>query len=167
MDNVLHYRIVCKDTKSAQQQLHSGLQNYLLPTSFSILLALVIVQSVSCQPVSASKVLMKKSLSLANTTSSSSTKNLSENESQKMDSFPKIHTHMSGEKGIFVNAYLVETPNGVVVIDSALTALLAVLLTHPHPDHVAGVTYLVTPKTASSSSSSTATHTFLLSLLSR
>jgi len=97
--------------------------------------------------------------------------------------FPKIHPHMSGEKGIFVNGYLVETANGVVAIDSALTAseskalkaeldsinkpLLAVLLTHPHPDHVAGVTYLVTPKTASSSSSSTATHTFLLSLLSR
>jgi len=57
---------------------------------------------------------------------------------------------MSGEKGIFVNAYLIETANGVVVIDSALTVsenkalkaqldsiskpLLAVLLTHPHPD---------------------------------
>ena len=66
---------------------------------------------------------------------------------------------MSGEKGIFVNGYLVETANGVVVIDSALTVseskalkeeldsinkpLLAVLLTHPHPDHVAAVTYLV------------------------
>jgi glyoxylase-like metal-dependent hydrolase (beta-lactamase superfamily II) len=166
MDNGLRYRIVCKDTKSAKQQ-HSGLQNYMFLTLFSILLALIIVQAVSCQSVSASKVLMNKSLSLDNTTASPSTKNLSENEGQNMGSFPKIHTHMSGEKGIFVNAYLVETTNGVVVIDSALTVseskalkaeldsinkpLLAVLLTHPHPDHVAGVTYLVSPKTSSSS----------------
>jgi glyoxylase-like metal-dependent hydrolase (beta-lactamase superfamily II) len=95
-----------------------------------------------------------------------------------MGSFPRIYTHMSGEKGIFVNGYLVETANGVVVIDSALTVseskalkeeldsinkpLLAVLLTHPHPDHVAGVTYLVTPKT--SSSSSKPTHIPIISL---
>jgi glyoxylase-like metal-dependent hydrolase (beta-lactamase superfamily II) len=79
---------------------------------------------------------------------------------ESLDSFPKIHTHISGEKGIFVNGYLIETANGVVVVDSALTVseskalkaqldsinkpLLAILLTHPHPDHVAGVTYLVT-----------------------
>jgi glyoxylase-like metal-dependent hydrolase (beta-lactamase superfamily II) len=128
---------------------------------------------------------MNKSLSLDNaissssSSSSSSTKNLSENEGQmEMSSFPRIYTHMSGEKGIFVNGYLVETANGVVVIDSALTVseskalkeeldsinkpLLAVLLTHPHPDHVAGVTYLVTPKT--SSSSSTPTHIPIISL---
>jgi glyoxylase-like metal-dependent hydrolase (beta-lactamase superfamily II) len=126
---------------------------------------------------------MNESLSLDNATSlssssSSSTKNLSENEDQMMGSFPRIYTHMSGEKGIFVNGYLVETANGVVVIDSALTVseskalkeeldsinkpLLAVLLTHPHPDHVAGVTYLVTPKT--SSSSSTPTHIPIISL---
>lgn len=73
---------------------------------------------------------------------------------------PKIHTHMSGEKGIFANAYIIESQNGVVVIDSTLTVskskalrseldsigkpLLAIILTHPHPDHVAGVTNLVT-----------------------
>ena len=67
---------------------------------------------------------------------------------------------MSGEGGIFANAYLIETVNGVVAIDSTLTVneskalrasldslnkpLLAILLTHPHPDHVAGVTNLVT-----------------------
>jgi glyoxylase-like metal-dependent hydrolase (beta-lactamase superfamily II) len=71
----------------------------------------------------------------------------------------KIHVHSPGELGIFANAFLVETNNGVVVIDSTLTVseskslkgrldtigkpLLAVILTHPHPDHVAGVTNLV------------------------
>jgi glyoxylase-like metal-dependent hydrolase (beta-lactamase superfamily II) len=118
---------------------------------------------------------MNKSMSLDNATSS--TKNPSENEGQMMGSFPRIYTHMSGEKGIFVNGYLVETANGVVVIDSALTVseskalkeeldsinkpLLAVLLTHPHPDHVAGVTYIVTSNT---SSSSTPTHIPIISL---
>ncbi len=76
-----------------------------------------------------------------------------------------IHTHACGEGGIFVNAYLVETPNAVVAVDSTLSEseskalrkelesigkpLLAVLVTHPHPDHVAGITNLVgndTPK---------------------
>lgn len=71
----------------------------------------------------------------------------------------QIHTHASGEQGLFANAYLVETTHGVVVIDATLThtesralrtrlqslgkPLLAVLLTHAHPDHVAGVTELV------------------------
>ena len=70
-----------------------------------------------------------------------------------------VHTHACGEGGIFVNAYLVETPNGVVAVDSTLSEseskafrkeleaiakpLLAVLVTHPHPDHVAGITNLV------------------------
>ena len=71
---------------------------------------------------------------------------------------PKIHIHMSGEKGIFANAYIIESQNGVVVIDSTLTvseskalrsqldsigkSILAIILTHPHPDHVAGVSNL-------------------------
>jgi len=72
-----------------------------------------------------------------------------------------VHTHASGEGGIFVNAFLVETSRGVVAVDSTLTQsesrafrrerealgkpLLAVLITHPHPDHVAGLTNLVGP----------------------
>jgi glyoxylase-like metal-dependent hydrolase (beta-lactamase superfamily II) len=67
--------------------------------------------------------------------------------------------HASGEGGIFANAFLVETRGGVVAVDSTLTEsesrafrrelqalrkpLLAVLVTHPHPDHVAGLTNLV------------------------
>lgn len=70
-----------------------------------------------------------------------------------------VHVHATGEGGIFVNAYLVETRAGVVAVDSTLTEsdskalrkrcealekpLLAVLVTHPHPDHVAGLTNLV------------------------
>jgi glyoxylase-like metal-dependent hydrolase (beta-lactamase superfamily II) len=70
-----------------------------------------------------------------------------------------IHRHASGENGIFANAYLVETPRGVVAVDATLSEsdskalctkidtfgkpLLAVLLTHGHPDHYNGVTNLV------------------------
>jgi glyoxylase-like metal-dependent hydrolase (beta-lactamase superfamily II) len=70
-----------------------------------------------------------------------------------------IHTYTTSEAGLSVNAFLVETARGVVAIDATLTnsdslalkklvqstgkPLLAVLLTHGHPDHVAGVTNLV------------------------
>ncbi len=180
-DNDLRYRFVCKNTNPTRQQ-YSSLQNYIPLTLFSILLAAAISQMISCQTVSASNVLMDKSLSLDNVTSSSSsssTNNISEKAGYGVGIFPKVHAHMSGEMGIFVNAYLVESANGVVVIDSALTVseskalkaqldsikkpLLAVLLTHPHPDHVAGVTYLVTPKT-SSSTTTILTHIPIISL---
>ncbi len=65
-----------------------------------------------------------------------------------------IHTHSAEAAGIFVNAYLVETEVGVIAIDSMLTVsdaralsdriaalgkpLLAVLITHGHPDHYNG-----------------------------
>jgi glyoxylase-like metal-dependent hydrolase (beta-lactamase superfamily II) len=179
-DNDLRYRFVCKNTNSTRRQ-YSSLQNYIPLTLFSILLAAAISQMISCQTVSASNVLMDKSLSLDNVTSSlslSSTNNISEKAGYGGGIFPKVHAHMSGEMGIFVNAYLVESANGVVVIDSALTVseskalkaqldsikkpLLAVLLTHPHPDHVAGVTYLVTPK--ASSSTAIPTHIPIISL---
>lgn len=71
----------------------------------------------------------------------------------------RIHTHASGEGGIFANAYALETDHGVVALDATLTAsesrgfrstldaigkpLLAVLVTHGHPDHVAGIGELV------------------------
>jgi glyoxylase-like metal-dependent hydrolase (beta-lactamase superfamily II) len=74
----------------------------------------------------------------------------------------KLHIHASGEMGLFANAYLVESEHGVVAIDGTLTVsestafrneflslmegfgkpLLAVLMTHAHPDHVAGITEL-------------------------
>src|SRR3989475_11379723 len=69
---------------------------------------------------------------------------------------PVIHRYAAGASGMFVNAYLVETPHGVVAIDATLTEsdskalraqldslgkpLLAVLLTHGHPDHYNGAT---------------------------
>jgi glyoxylase-like metal-dependent hydrolase (beta-lactamase superfamily II) len=71
-----------------------------------------------------------------------------------------IHVHASGEGGIFANAYLAETERGVVAIDSTLKVsesrafrarvdslgkpLLGVLITHPHPDHVADIANPVT-----------------------
>jgi glyoxylase-like metal-dependent hydrolase (beta-lactamase superfamily II) len=72
---------------------------------------------------------------------------------------PTVHTYSAPASGIFANAYLVETENGVVAIDATLTVsdaralreqvdalgkpLLAVLLTHGHPDHYNGVTDLL------------------------
>lgn len=70
-----------------------------------------------------------------------------------------IHTHTASEAGLFVNSYLVETADGVVVVDTnllnseiaALVAkvdavgkpLLGVFVTHAHPDHFNGVHALV------------------------
>jgi len=70
----------------------------------------------------------------------------------------RIHPHVSAENALRANAYLVEAGNGVVAIDATLTVseatalrgkllsleqpLLAVLLTHGHPDHYNGVTIL-------------------------
>jgi glyoxylase-like metal-dependent hydrolase (beta-lactamase superfamily II) len=72
---------------------------------------------------------------------------------------PTVHTYSAPAAGIFANAYLVETENGVVAVDATLTVsdaralraqadaigkpLLAVLLTHGHPDHYNGVTDLL------------------------
>lgn len=69
---------------------------------------------------------------------------------------PVIHRHSIEEIASAVNSYLIETENGVIVIDSSLTVsggksvrtkleslkkpLLAIILTHGHPDHYNGVT---------------------------
>jgi glyoxylase-like metal-dependent hydrolase (beta-lactamase superfamily II) len=71
----------------------------------------------------------------------------------------KVHTHVCGEQGAFVSAYLIETPRGIVAVDGTLTLseskrhreailslgkpLLGVLVTCPYPDHIAGLTTLV------------------------
>lgn len=133
-------------------------RHYYTSTSlFSLLLLLTVVQLVSAQSLVAGETPGSESVVVNNITLSIN--NPSSSEDFGPGSFPKVHTHMSGEAGIFVNGYLIETANGVVAIDSALTVseskalkarldainkpLLGVLLTHPHPDHVAGVTYLV------------------------
>ena len=69
-----------------------------------------------------------------------------------------IHRYSTGPEGAFVNAYLVETNEGIVAIDGTLTVsdgralrarleafgkpLVAVLVTHAHPDHYGGIVEL-------------------------
>jgi glyoxylase-like metal-dependent hydrolase (beta-lactamase superfamily II) len=71
----------------------------------------------------------------------------------------RIHRHSTGPEGALVNAYLVESDDGVVAVDGTLTVsdaralrtqleslgkpLLAVLVTHAHPDHYGGIIELV------------------------
>ncbi len=71
----------------------------------------------------------------------------------------RIHRHSTGPQAALVNAYLVETNEGVVAVDGTLTVsdgrslraqvesvgkpLLAVLVTHAHPDHYGGIVELV------------------------
>jgi glyoxylase-like metal-dependent hydrolase (beta-lactamase superfamily II) len=75
---------------------------------------------------------------------------------------PVIHTYRAAEPGLFVNSYLVEAEAGVVLVDTNLLVsdiealrarlsalgkpLLAILVTHPHPDHFNGVFGLVQDK---------------------
>jgi glyoxylase-like metal-dependent hydrolase (beta-lactamase superfamily II) len=75
------------------------------------------------------------------------------------DQAPLIHTQSSGAEAALVNAYLIETKRGIVAVDAMLTVsdarrlrsrvdalgkpLLAVLVTHSHPDHYGGLTELV------------------------
>lgn len=72
----------------------------------------------------------------------------------------KIHTYTSDEPMLKVNAYIVETENQLVVVDTTLTMsdskalkmkagnlnkpIAGIILTHGHPDHVAG-TYNISP----------------------
>jgi glyoxylase-like metal-dependent hydrolase (beta-lactamase superfamily II) len=72
---------------------------------------------------------------------------------------PTIHRFPTRHEGALVNAYAVETESGIVAIDGLLTLsdssamrealertgkpLRAVLVTHSHPDHYAGLTQVV------------------------
>ena len=71
----------------------------------------------------------------------------------------RIHRYSAGPQGALVNAYLVETAEGIVAVDGTLTVtdgralrsqldslgkpLLAALVTHSHPDHYGGLVELV------------------------
>lgn len=69
-----------------------------------------------------------------------------------------VHSYTAAEPGIFVNGYLLETPEGVVAVDTTLLVsdaealrarlaalkkpLLGAFVTHPHPDHFNGLPYV-------------------------
>src|SRR2546430_732298 len=72
---------------------------------------------------------------------------------------PPVHQLAASPQGLGVNCWVVEGKRGLVAIDSALTVsdgkalrarvdalgkpLVAILLTHGHPDHYNGVSYLI------------------------
>lgn len=73
----------------------------------------------------------------------------------------KIHTYTSAEPMLKVNAFIVETTTELIIVDTTLTMsdskalrqkadslgkpIAGIILTHGHPDHIAG-TYNVSPK---------------------
>jgi glyoxylase-like metal-dependent hydrolase (beta-lactamase superfamily II) len=75
------------------------------------------------------------------------------------DHAPNIHQVTGSLQGLSVNSYIIEGEHGLVEVDSALTIsdskalrakvdalgkpLLAILLTHGHPDHYNGVFYVI------------------------
>jgi glyoxylase-like metal-dependent hydrolase (beta-lactamase superfamily II) len=70
----------------------------------------------------------------------------------------QIHTYTAAAAGLFVNSYLLETEDGVVLVDASLRVsdaralaaritalgkpLLAAFVTHAHPDHFTGLPYV-------------------------
>ncbi|GAA3455977.1 MBL fold metallo-hydrolase [Dactylosporangium matsuzakiense] len=72
-----------------------------------------------------------------------------------------VHTYTAAERGLFVNSYLLETPDAVVLVDAGLLVpdaralkaridalgkpLAAAFITHAHPDHFNGLPFVAGP----------------------
>jgi glyoxylase-like metal-dependent hydrolase (beta-lactamase superfamily II) len=71
----------------------------------------------------------------------------------------QIHTYSSPPEAFLVNSFLIETPSGVIVVDTQFLVspaktlkqkvadlkkpLLGIIITHPHPDHYNGTAILL------------------------
>jgi glyoxylase-like metal-dependent hydrolase (beta-lactamase superfamily II) len=72
-----------------------------------------------------------------------------------------VHTYTAAERGLFVNSYLLESPDAVVLVDAGLLVpdaralaariealgkpLAAAFVTHAHPDHFNGLPFVAAP----------------------
>ncbi len=142
-----------KETKQKQKVLHHINLNFqgnqlilLLAVVTSSMLVIFLINSIDPTPQ------QQYVFAQENTTPSSY------NKTTTNTFFPQIHKYTSSSPGL-VNSWIIETENGVVVIDTQQLLseaknlllevnkidkpILGVMITHPHPDHIGGTAVLL------------------------